>query len=113
MTSPLSIVTREPTVEELAVGRGEPSGRGGRWRVFEIDEGHDLVVFYPGKRWNVSTLAQWSALPEFGLQVIAFGGGVWKTADEYVMGGVSKFGLYLDDDEYAVIEKAARAVGRG
>ena len=99
----------EPTPEQLKIGRGEPSGRDGKWRVLDIPlSGDEALVFYSGGRsYRVWDEVDWAALPAYGLQVIRFDGGLWDGADEYRAFGVSKFGTFIDDDEYeAVVERA-------
>lgn len=108
MDKPLEITLERVTGKRRAIGKGEPSGPGGQWRVFDILTDAPLRVFYPGAIYGVQTRSQWQRLPDEGLQVIAALGGVWKGADEYRYKGESpKSGLYLPDKQFEEILRSA------
>ena len=90
------------------IGRGVPSGRGGKWRVIDILTRKPLKVFYQGSIFGVKNAADWERLPDEGVQVITAEGGIWKNADEYRYFGESpKFGIYLMDKQYDEIMRLA------
>ena len=106
----LEITLREPTPQDLAIGRGEPSGKDGQWRVVEIHGDGPLVVHYKGAEKAIGDLQAWSELPAIGIQaIVTTDRDIAKNADEYRWKGVSKFGLYIEDDPYnSLIERVCR-----
>jgi len=69
-----------------------------------------MEVFYDdGSVHRVSSAGEWANLPAEGLTAIVATGGYWHCADEYRCAGVPKYGLFLDDEHYERIEKAARS----
>lgn len=108
---PLKILLRQPDSIELEIGSGVPSGPKGEWRIFVISpEVDNMVVFYPEDIFIVDNKDQWSLLPERGLQAIVALGGVWHGADEYIFHEISRYGVYLSDREYELIQMKAEAI---
>ena len=110
----------EPTPEQLAIGRGEPSGPDVQWKVKRAPRLPVRVYYTLGDK-DLGKRAEWAELPGEGVQVLVFDDGVMmKGADEYEFGGVSKYGIYMNDDEFESLFERARLfaveqyrVGRG
>ena len=109
----ISPILREPTAADLKVGRGEPSGKGGQWRILDVLTDTPLTAHYQDSSYEVRSLGEWKGLPSVGVQILSCDDGryIAKNADEYRYNGLfPKFGLYIDDDEY---DKLIESVCRG
>jgi len=103
----LEITQRTSTLEDLAIGRGEPSGKDGQWRVIGIPDVPLTVYYEDGSPRQVADKEAWNQLPLIGVQIITGEGFVAKNADEYVWRGEQKFGLYADDEVYERVFREA------
>jgi hypothetical protein len=106
----IEVTLREPTPDELKIGRGEPSGNDGQWRVLATHLTGPLIIHYPDKSIEVTTGEHWNQIGSYGVQAITLAGHVLKNADEYRwQDNAPKFGKYIDDDQYqALIERVCR-----
>ena len=99
---------RPPTQAELAIGRGEPSGAGGLWRVLDIHAPPRMRIYYADEVVEVRSAKGWRAAPGEGVVAITGRGFIAKNADEYLLrGGDPKLGLYVEDEVYERVIEAA------
>lgn len=113
MREPLRIRYALPTGKDLAIGRGVPTGPNASWVVLELRGGPPLMIHYDDQVRRVRTALEWSQAPDHGVVAITGSGWIAKNADEYRWRQVSKYGLYVDDEVYDRVIRAAIAEAAG